>query len=232
MAIESARARSPKVNSTNIKSVSTGFFAGALAPALLLLLGSIVVASALVTLFIMGRSLSTGVLPVDASEAQYVKHAWLSGLHFLPGIAFTLLGPLQFMHKLRQRWPRLHRILGRVFVLSGLVTAVTAILLNMTLPPIGGATKTAAVLTFSVAQIAALGIALRAILKRNIAQHRAWMLRAFAIGLGVATMRYYFIPVYLIWGIPGDLHIGLGMWIGFGINVLAAEFILRKTRIF
>jgi uncharacterized membrane protein len=212
------------------RGISGGTGTGAGVPALLLFLGALAVLSAVARLAGMGEALSSGVLPKEAGDVPYVKHPALSALHLVPGIAFLLLGPFQFMPAIRRRWPAVHRWSGRTFILSGAVVAVTAMVINAIFPPVGGALKSAAVYLFGMAQIAALAIALRAILRRDIPRHRAWMIRAFAIGLGVSTMRFYFLPVYLISGIPSDFSLGLGMWIGFGVNVVVAEVILRRER--
>lgn len=203
---------------------------GARAGLILFLLGSIVVLSAVVRLAGMGEALSSGVLPEDAGDAAYVQHPFIAALHLVPGVTFMLLGPIQFMPGVRRRWPVVHRWSGRVFVFSGVLVAVTAMVVSAVFPPVGGLFKSSAVHLFSIAQIVTLGVALRAALRRNIPRHRAWMIRAFAIGLGVATMRLYFIPVFLLFGVPDDFNIGLGMWVGFGVNVAVAELILLRER--
>ena len=148
-------------------------------------------------------------------------------LHLL----FLLLGPLQFVAAIRARWPKIHRISGRVFIASGFMMAVSAIAINIMFPPFGGLFKSIAVYVFSVAQIVTLTVALRAILRRDITRHRAWMIRAFAIGLAISTMRIFFIPAYLLYGVPSDFTVGLGMWIGFLVNIAVAEFILWRERV-
>ena len=109
--------------------------------------------------------------------------------------------------------------------------AVSAIAINIMFPPFGGLFKSIAVYVFSVAQIVTLTVALRAILRRDITRHRAWMIRAFAIGLAISTMRIFFIPAYLLYGVPSDFTVGLGMWIGFLVNIAVAEFILWRERV-
>ncbi len=54
---------------------------------------------------------------------------------------------------------------------------------------IGGSLESAATFVFGVLFLASLGRAFAAIRARRIAEHRRWMIRAYAIGLGVATVR-------------------------------------------
>jgi hypothetical protein len=43
-------------------------------------------------------------------DAGFTHHPVLMFVHMLPGLAFMLLGPLQFLPRLRSRRPALHRL--------------------------------------------------------------------------------------------------------------------------
>lgn len=208
-----------------MKKVTMGWI-----PPALWLLGSLAILSALYRIYVTGEAVVTGVMPTDPADLHYVKHAALTGMHVIPGLIFLLLGPLQFIASIRARWPRFHRWSGRLFIVSGLFLAVSAIIINIVFPPFGGWFKSLAVYIFSAAQIITLVIALRAILRRDVVRHRAWMIRAFAIGLAISTMRIFFIPAYLLFGVPSDFTVGLGMWVGFVVNIVVAEWILWRER--
>lgn len=194
------------------------------------LLGALAIYSAVDRMHITFGALLSGVMPTDPADMHYVKHALLISFHIIPGFLFLVLGPLQFIASIRTRWPRIHRISGRIFIASGFMMAVSAIAINILFPPFGGVFKSIAVYIFSVAQMVTLVIALQAILHRNITRHRAWMIRAFAIGLAISTMRIFFIPMYLLYGMPSDFTVAMGMWIGFLVNIIIAEIILWRER--
>src|SRR5437773_4147802 len=109
-------------------------------------------------------------------------------IHIVPGLFFVVLGPLQFVTTLRRPRPQLHRAMGRVVLISGLVAGVTALAMT-TRMAIGGATERAATALFGVIFLIALGQAFVCIRRREVARHREWMIRAFALGLAVATVR-------------------------------------------
>jgi uncharacterized membrane protein len=199
-------------------------------PAALWLLGSLAILSGLFRAYITTEAMVTGVVPPDPADAHYANNALLTLLHVIPGSIFLIFGPLQFIADIRTRWPGFHRWSGRVFILSGFTFAATALIINVFFPPFGGQFKSLAVYIFSIAQIVTLGIALRAALRRSFATHRAWMIRAFAIGLAISTMRIFFIPAYLIFGVPSNFTVALGMWVGFLVNILVAELILWRER--
>src|SRR5262249_21371971 len=66
---------------------------------------------------------------------------------------------------------------------------VSAFVMSIAMPAIGGVTQAAATTIFSVYFLFALAKAYRHILRREFALHREWMIRAFAIGLAVTTIR-------------------------------------------
>lgn len=196
----------------------------------LYLLALLAIASAIYRLALIAEAFVTGKLPIDPGDLIYVQRWVTATMHLVTGLAFMILGPLQFSARLRQRWPRWHRVSGRVFVVAALCAAGTAMGMNVIFPPVGGLGKSSAVFVFGIAQIVTVLVALRYILRRDVAAHRAWMMRAFAIGLGVSTQRLFFIPVFVVSGVPSGFVIGLGMWIGFGVNVLVVEVLLWRER--
>ena len=76
-------------------------------------------------------------------DAGFTQHRLLTMIHMAPGLLFMLLGPFQFMRGLRNRRPAMHRWMGRVFLVSGLIVGTTALVMSPQMA-IGGATETAA----------------------------------------------------------------------------------------
>jgi uncharacterized membrane protein len=170
-----------------------------------------------------------GPPPADGTEAGYVQYPDLTRLHIIPGALFMILGPLQFMRRIRARYLRFHRWSGRVFVASSIVIGVTALIMGVVMP-LGGANETAATTFFSLIFLFAVVKAFVEIRQRHVAQHREWMLRAFAVGLAIATIR----PIIGIFSELTDLSprefFGIAFWIGFGIHLIVAEIWIQHTR--
>lgn len=200
-----------------------------LAPMGLLLLAVVPILTGALSLTAVGEGLITGAITPDT--ANYVTNPVPIVLHIVAGSLFNLLGVFQFVPAIRRNWPQWHRWSGRVFICMGLVTAASAIWVNQFFPAFGGWLKYSSNLLFGVALAAALVIAYRAILRRDIATHRAWMMRAYAIGLGVATQRLLVIPyVAATMSVPPDPWLGLLLWAGWLINLGVVEAILHKGR--
>jgi len=142
---------------------------------------------------------------------------------------FVVFGPLQFVAGLRRRRPALHRWTGRVVLASGLVIGVTALIMSPRMA-IGGAVETAATTVFGLLFLFALCKGFAAIRARRIAEHRRWMIRAYAIGLGVATVRpimgVFFATSRLTHLTPHDFF-GIAFWLGFLLSLGAAEAWIR-----
>lgn len=167
-----------------------------------------------------------------AFDTAFARHATLTMIHIVPGLLFVLLAPLQFVPTLRQRRPRLHRILGRVVLSAGLITGVTALAMT-SLMAIGGAVERAATTLFGVLFLSALIRAFLSIRRRDVVRHREWMIRAFAIGLAVATVRPIvgmFFATQRLTNLTPQEFFGIAFWMGFTIHLIAAEAWIRHTR--
>ena len=171
--------------------------------------------------------------PSAALDDIFARYPVLTLVHILPGLLFMVLGPLQFSARLRARRPRWHRWLGRAYMVCALVVGVTALVMSVAMPAIGGFNQAAATTLFALLFLFALGRAYRHILRREIAPHREWMIRAFAIGLAVATIRPIiglFFATSRFSGLTPYEFFGTAFWIGFVLQLIAAEVWVQGTR--
>ncbi|WP_157581375.1 MULTISPECIES: DUF2306 domain-containing protein [unclassified Phycicoccus] len=178
-----------------------------------------------------------GTVPDDDLTEKYVAHPWLAYGHIVPGVVYLLGAPLQLSHRFRSRHYRLHRRLGRVLLGCALLSGVLSVVLGVVFAWGGGA-ETTATLVFGSWFVVALLLAFRAIRRGQVPQHRRWMVRAFAVGLGVATIRIW---VGLFTGIqigllgmgdetmPVRATFGIAFWLGLSMHVAFAEWWLRRT---
>ena len=132
-------------------------------------------------------------------------------VHIVSAVGYSLLGAFQFSAGIRRRHPGWHRRAGRVLVPLGLAVAASAVWLTLAYPPEenSGAVLYWSRLLFGVAMGGCLVGGLLSIRGRDIGAHRAWMIRAYAIGLGAGTQ---------------VVTIGLGQ-AAFGTGTLATDFV-------
>ncbi|HEV2667066.1 MAG TPA: DUF2306 domain-containing protein [Blastocatellia bacterium] len=192
----------------------------------------------LIPVLINGYSLPT--TPSDPRLAQFValddvfaRYPVLTLVHILPGLLFVLLGPLQFSSTIRKRHLRWHRRSGRILFICGAVIGVSALVMSFAMPSIGGVNQAAATTLFGIWFLFALGKSFRHIMRREISLHREWMIRAFSMGLAVATIR----PIIAVFfatspftGLTPYEFFGVGFWIGFSLHLIAAEVWIQWTR--
>jgi uncharacterized membrane protein len=167
-----------------------------------------------------------------ALDDIFARHPLLTLVHIVPGTLFMILGPFQFSATIRARYPRRHRINGRIFLINGLIIGVSALVMSFAMPAIGGVNQAAATTLFGMFFLFALLKAFWHIRHRDIALHREWMIRAFAIGLAVATIRPIvgiFFATSRLSGLTPHEFFGTAFWIGFVLHLLAAEAWIRLT---
>ena len=149
-------------------------------------------------------------------------------LHVVGATVFVVLGALQFSAGFRRRRPSWHRIGGRVAILAALLAAGSGLWLAF------ATLSESSPLLFVFRLLAAGGMALcialgfHAIRRRRLPRHRAWMIRAFAFGLGAATQVFTLGFGEAILG-RSDLSIALLNGAGWAINLIVAESIIRRT---
>jgi predicted membrane protein DUF2306 len=85
-------------------------------------------------------------------------------------------------------------------------------------------------LVFGSAMALSIVLGFAAIRRRDIARHRAWMIRAYAIGLGAGTQVFTQLPWILLVGPLGKPSKALLMGAGWLINLAFAEWIIRRRR--
>jgi hypothetical protein len=162
----------------------------------------------------------------------FARHPILTLVHIVPGTLFMILGPLQFSSTIRTRHLEWHRWSGRVFVICGLVIGISALVMSFRMPAIGGVNQAAATTLFGSFFLFAVCKAFWHIRRREIVLHREWMIRAFSIGLAVATIRpivgIFFATSPLTELTPREFF-GIAFWIGFVLHLIAAEAWIRTT---
>ena len=179
-------------------------------------------------------SLSSPGNPAADLDAHFAGERALVLTHILPAILFMVLGPLQFVRSLRTRYPQVHRWWGRLFLAASAVVGVSGLKLAFG-KTIGGLDEKAAITLFGTFFLISLSKALWHALHREFAQHREWMIRGYAIGLAVATIRPimggFFAAALMSGHAPQPKEFfGAAFWIGFTLQTIAAEIWINYTR--
>lgn len=203
-------------------------------PGLRALQGAIVVLVAIVFAFAVMRllvdvpHLLDGTFPEEEYDRRYVEHPWLAYVHIAPGIVYLLGAPVQLAYRIRSRHYTFHRRLGRVLLTAGLISGAFAIALGYVMP-FGGTGEAIATYVFGSWFLACLLLAFRAIRRDDVVNHRRWMIRAFAMGVGVGTIRIW-LGLFQATGLY-EFQDGfdVAFWLAFPMHAIVAELWIRNT---
>ena len=174
-----------------------------------------------------------GDAEVTAANARFIAQPLPVVLHILAVVPYSIIGAVQFAPAFRRRHHGWHRAAGRVLAPLGLLAALTGLWMAHFYPwPAGdGRILYLERLVVGTAMTASLVLALRAIPRRDFVSHGEWMTRAYAIGLGAGTQVLTHLPwALVVGGTPGELPRAVMMGAGWVINVVVAEWIIRRRR--
>jgi len=172
--------------------------------------------------------------PVELArvDGRFAAHPLLTLVHVLLGGFFLLVAPLQFSARIRTRHIQFHRWSGRI-LLPAVVVSVLAGLYFGIFIPYGGPGEAAAIALFGGLFLVAICRAFLAIRRHQVARHREWMIRVFAIAIAISTVRV--VAVVLDVALtpagfrPPELFV-LSLWTGWVITLGVAELWIRYTR--
>ena len=167
-----------------------------------------------------------------ATDDLFARYLYLTLIHILPGLLFMILGPLHFNAAIRARYLRWHRWSGRVFLICPGIIGISALVMSLWMPAIGGVNQAAATTLFGCFFLFALGKAFWHVRRREIALHREWMIRGFATGLAVAAIRPiigFFFATSSLTGLTPREFFGTAFWIGFVVSLMVAETWIHIT---
>ena len=171
-----------------------------------------------------------GGAEVTAANARFFAHPIPVVLHILSVIPYSIGGAFQFSPGFRRRNRRWHRAAGKVLGVLGLVVALTGLWMAHFYPWPEGDGQGVYIerLVFGTAMFVSIVLGIDAVRRRDFKAHGAWMIRAYAIGLGAGTQVLTHLPWFILVGKPGESARTVLMGAGWVINVLVAEWIIRR----
>jgi len=158
---------------------------------------------------------------IDASPAPVV-------VHVLAAAVYALVGAFQFSARLRRHHPGWHRRAGRILIGAGLLVAGSGLWMTLFYPGApGGDLLWGIRLLVGSVMAASIVAGLTAIRRRDIAAHRAWMIRAYALALGTGTQTLTQGIGEALFGTT-DLSTAVSVGSGWVINAAVAEWVIRR----
>ena len=169
------------------------------------------------------------VLP---SDSRFATSPIPLVVHVAAAVGYAVLGAFQFSARLRRRRPSWHRRAGRLLVALGLAVAVSGLWMTLAYPRKEGTGEILWVvrLLVSSGMGASLVLAVVAVRRRDIARHRAWMTRAYALALGAGTQAFTVGFGEAAFG-AGVVRTDLMMAAAWALNLAIAEWVVRRPAV-
>lgn len=148
-------------------------------------------------------------------------------LHAATGVVFVVIAAFQFWRRFRNRNLRLHRIMGYIGMACLVILPTTGVACAI-IYPFAGTPGVIPNLFWMVAILSCVSASWRAIRRRDLRGHEAWITRAAAMTVGITLSRLYQPLLIQVFGMEPHTSLAVVFWLGQGEGLIAAEFWLRR----
>lgn len=153
----------------------------------------------------------------------YQAHTLGLIVHIASMSVAALLGPFQFLRSYRNRYPRVHRVTGRAYLLGTLVGGLSG--LSLAPYSASGLVSDVGFALLAVGVLFTSATAYRHIRSGDVQSHREWMTRSFALIFAAVTLRLY---TPFLGALLGEYNgYALVAWACWVPNLLVAEWMIR-----
>lgn len=173
--------------------------------------------------------LPLGVAVQPDMRAAFEAHRFGIYLHVFASAVALALGPFQFFARLRATRPDLHRWSGRLYLGIGVLVGGAAGLF-MAIHAYGGPVSRLGFAGLALAWLYTGFRAWRAIRAGDVASHRRWMVRNFALTFAAVTLRLWAPAAYAA-GIPFETSYPVIAWLCWVPNLVVAERLFNRRSI-
>lgn len=181
----------------------------------------------------LGVAFTSWFMINGGNNEGFEDYPTITTLHVAPGLLYLALAPFQFSRTIRNRFPVFHRWSGRLLVVLGLILGSAALFIGLVFP-YSGLPEQIVTGGFGLFFLFSIIQGFRNARARQFTVHREWMMRAFAIGLAIVTMRLIFIPILIMIGGPtreqAEFFSIFSFTVAFIIHAIVAELWIRSTR--
>lgn len=171
-----------------------------------------------------------GGAAVTPENARFMEAPVPAVLHIVSVVVYCVVGAFQFVPVVRARFLRWHRYSGRVLVPAGLVASLSGLWMTFMYawPQYDGYGLYVVRIIVGTIMTVSLILGYTSILRKDIRHHRAWMMRAYGLGLGAGTQVFTHIPWLLLPEHHTEMFRTVSMAAGWAINLAFVEWKLSK----
>jgi hypothetical protein len=146
-------------------------------------------------------------------------------IHIILGGIALMSGWTQFSSKIRAKYLSTHQILGKIYVLSVLLSGLAGFYLGLNAT--GGIIAQLGFSSLAVVWLSTTYMAYQSIMKKQVDKHEIWMIFSFAACFAAVMLRLWLAPLTMIFGtfIPAYRVVA---WLSWVPNIIVAYFITRS----
>ncbi len=148
-------------------------------------------------------------------------------LHICFGGVALLIGWLQFSKKLRRKNMKLHRIIGKIYVTSVLISGIPGI--YIALHASGGLSPKLGLTIGAIIWTILTYLGFQTVRKGNIEAHKKFMMYSYAGTFGAVTLRIWLPLLILVFG-EFLLAYQIVAWLSWVPNMVVVYFIIKKRQ--
>lgn len=166
------------------------------------------------------RSKSASLLTNTLWRVAFFTHIYFGGISLLVGWS-------QFSKRIRAKRLKLHRLLGKIYVIAVLLSSITG--LYIAFYANGGIVSQLGFSFLAIGWFYTTFNAYTSIKKKKIEAHRKWMIRSYAFTFAAVTLRLWLPTLPSLLNIPFNEAYIIISWLCWVPNIIIAEIYIRKA---
>lgn len=182
----------------------------------------------LICYYVITRAFPMLIPTEEVYGSYYFTRVFWVFPHIVLGIVATIIGPFQFIPAIRNKYLKIHRKLGRIYIISTVLSGISGMYMAATsdvnLPYAVG------LFMLGVAWSTSSIMAFISIKNKKIDLHKDWMIRSYVITFAFVTFRFVKdILQALEIGTNQELNV-LMSWACWAIPLFIAEVIIQGNK--
>ena len=173
-----------------------------------------------------GRFILKDALPYfgfdDEVFGRWVDYKWTLISHISGGLLALLIGPFQFWKAFRNKYLTVHRWMGRIYLIAILIGVISSSYLAWTTGLKASLNWAVALQGLGFAWIVTATMAYTSIRRKQIEQHKGWMIRSYVVTFAFVSFRW-------LNELPAleELSGSTLIWMSWSIPLLITEVVLQ-----
>jgi len=166
------------------------------------------------------------------TEKSYTPYFWWRNVglftHVFFGMTAFLIGPFQFISRIRKNYAKTHRTMGKIYLCCIAISSPVAMYMAITSQV--NFVYAAGLFGLAVVWATTSLVAYVSIRKGLTSIHREWMVRSYVVTFAFATFRLFDDVLGKMGVGPDDLRLSLLSWACWAVPLFATEVILQVRK--